>query len=56
MRNSLRALEGVRYVEVDLDEKMATVVYATAAVKTSAMIEATTNVGFPSSVKQPDSH
>lgn len=56
MRNSLRALDGVRHVEVDLDEELATVIYATAAIETSVMIEATTNVGFPSSVSNPVTH
>ena len=54
MRNSLRALEGIRQVEVDLDEKQATVIYETAKVKISSMIEATTNIGFPSSIKPAD--
>lgn len=56
MRNSLRALEGVSQVEVDLDEKLATVTYATAMVETAAMIAATTNVGFPSSIKIAESN
>jgi mercuric ion binding protein len=54
VRNSLRALEGIRQVEVDLDEKQAAVIYETAKVKTSSMIEATTNIGFPSSINSPD--
>ena len=56
MRNSLRALEGVRHVEVDLEDKQATVIYTTAVIKTSTMTEATTNIGFPSSVKKTESH
>ena len=56
VRNSLRALEGVSQVEVDLDEKLATVTYATAVVETAAMIAATTNVGFPSSIKIAESN
>ncbi len=51
MRNSLRALKGVSQVQVDLDEKLATVIYETAMVETTAMIAATTNIGFPSSIK-----
>ena len=51
MRNSLRALEGIRKVEVDLDEEIAVVVYATAVVDTFAMIKATTDIGFPSTLR-----
>ena len=51
VRNSLRALKGVSQVQVDLDEKLATVIYETAMVETTAMIAATTNIGFPSSIK-----
>lgn len=54
MRNSLKALEGIRQVEVDLDEKQATVIYETAKIEPLSMIEATTNIGFPSSIKSPD--
>jgi copper chaperone CopZ len=56
VRNSLRALDGVRHVEVDLDEKQAIVVFASDAVKPASMIEATTNIGFPSALKivEPD--
>ena len=56
VRNSLRALEGVIQVEVDLDEKLATVIYAIAVVETAALIAATTNVGFPSSIKIEESN
>ena len=56
MRNSLRALEGVRQVEVDLDDETAVVVYASNVVQTAALIQATTNIGFPSTIKQPDQH
>lgn len=51
MRNSLRALEGVSEVDVDLDDKIAVVIYETAKVVPTDMIEATTGVGFPSTVK-----
>ena len=51
MSNSLKALEGIRDVEVDLDEQLAIVVYETAKVETSSMIKATTDIGFPSSIK-----
>ncbi len=52
MRNSLRALEGVNEVEVDLEEEIATVIYETAKLNPVRMIEATTDVGFPSSVRK----
>jgi mercuric ion binding protein len=55
VRNSLKVLDGVRHVEVDLDEKQAVVVFARTAVETIALIEATTNIGFPSSIKIPAS-
>ena len=54
MRNSLRALVGVREVEVDLDENMAVVIYESAKLNVSKLTEATTNIGFPSVVKVPE--
>ena len=55
MRNSLRALEGVSQVEVDIDEKVAVVV-ASATVKTDELIAVTTKIGFPSSLKHSQRH
>ena len=52
MRNSLKALEGIREVEVDLDDEIAIVIYETAKLEISKITEATTNIGFPSSVKK----
>lgn len=51
VRNSLSSLEGVNEVEVDLDEKTAVVIYETAKVDIAKMTHATTEVGFPSSLK-----
>ena len=51
VRNSLRKLEGVKYVEVDYDAGEAIVIYYRAVVSTRAMIKATTKIGFPSKVK-----
>lgn len=51
VRNSLTSLEGVNEVEVDLDEKTAVVIYQTAKIDIAKLTEATTDVGFPSSVK-----
>jgi copper chaperone CopZ len=54
VRNSLRALEGVRQVEVNIDEETAVVVYVSNVIQTADLIQATTNIGFPSTIKQPD--
>lgn len=53
MRNSLKKVEGVRKIEVDLDEKTATVIVASNEVDTSMLVAATTNIGFPSVVREP---
>ena len=53
MRNSLRKVEGVRKIEVDLDEKTATVIVASKEVEASLLVAATTNIGFPSVVREP---
>jgi len=52
VRNSLTGLEGVKEVEVDLDEKTAVVIYEIAKVDVVKMIKATTDVGFPSSIQE----
>lgn len=54
MRNSLRALKGVRSVEVDYELEQAYVEYSAAEVQPQAMIKATTDVGFPSSLQQEE--
>ncbi len=51
VRNSLSSLEGVNEVEVDLDEKTAVVIYENAKIDIAKMTLATTDVGFPSTVK-----
>ena len=51
MRNSLKALAGIHWVEVDYDREEAAVSYSPDLVKSDAMIEATAGIGFPSSVK-----
>ena len=51
MRNSLKKLEGIASVDVDYDAEEAIVVYSPALVDTLAMVQATTNIGFPSAVK-----
>ena len=51
VRNSLRKLEGVEYVEVDYDAEEAIVIYLPEVVSTRAMMQATANIGFPSTEK-----
>ena len=53
VRNSLKKVEGVKNIEVDLDGKTATVVVASKEVDISLLIAATTNIGFPSMVREP---
>jgi len=53
VRNSLKKVEGVKNIEVDLDGKTATVVVASKEVDISLLIAATTNIGFPSVVREP---
>lgn len=50
MRNSLRSIDGVREVEVDIDENIASVVVAK-SIAVDVLIAATTNIGFPSKLK-----
>jgi copper chaperone CopZ len=54
VRNSLRALKGVKSVEVDYELEQAFVEYSDAEVQPQAMIKATTDVGFPASVQQDE--
>jgi mercuric ion binding protein len=53
VRNSLKKVEGVKNIEVDLDARIATVVVASKEFDTSLLIAATTNIGFPSAVREP---
>ncbi|MCG8415566.1 MAG: heavy-metal-associated domain-containing protein [Pseudomonadales bacterium] len=55
MRSSLRKLEGIQSVEVDLDLEEAIVRYVPELVTIEAMTKATTAIGFPSSEKMPQS-
>jgi len=54
VRNSLKKIEGVRKIEVDLDDKTATVIIASKEVDTLQLVAATTNIGFPSAVRNPN--
>ena len=51
MRNSLNKLEGVEYVEVDYESEEAIVIFSPALVHTQAIMKATTDIGFPSTIK-----
>ena len=53
VRNSLKKVEGVIKIEVDIDEKTATVIVASKDVDTSLLVAAATNIGFPSVVREP---
>lgn len=50
VRNSLRALEGIQQVTVDLEEGTAVVDYVESQVSITTMTRATTDIGFPSSI------
>lgn len=54
MRNSLRKLEGIQSIEVDLEFEEAIVRYLPDKVDVQAMIQATTDIGFPSSLQPVD--
>lgn len=54
MSNSLKALDGINDIEVDLEEKLAIVEYDSNKVDVPSMIKATTEIGFPSSIKPHD--
>lgn len=54
MRNSLRKLEGIESVEVDLEFEEAIVRFSPEVVDVQAMIKATTDVGFPSTLQSID--
>jgi mercuric ion binding protein len=51
VRTALERVPGVKNAEVDLDTQTATVVFDPVAVDVKALTAATTNAGFPSSVR-----
>jgi len=53
VRNSLQKVQGVRKVEVDLDDETATVIFISEEIDKSLLVAATTNIGFPSVVRKP---
>lgn len=50
VKKSLERVPGVRTVQVDFDSKTATVSYDPDQVRPEALINATTNAGYPSAV------
>ncbi len=52
VRKSLTKLDGVISAHADLDSKTATVKFDTRKTNIAALIAATTNAGYPSSLKQ----
>lgn len=54
VRKSLEKVDGVKNVKTSSETKTAVVTYDTSKVKIQDLIEATTNVGYPSSVKEED--
>lgn len=52
VKKSLERVSGVSAVKVDYDKKTATVTYDTDKTKPDALTHATTNAGFPSTVRK----
>lgn len=50
VRKALERVPGVSSASVDMDKKTATVIFDPDRVQSAALIEATTNAGFPASV------
>lgn len=56
MRNSLRKLNGIQSIEVDLEFEEAYVRYSPEIIDVQTMTEATKAIGFPSAIKPADIH
>lgn len=52
VKKSLQAVPGVNAVKVDFDKKTATVGYDADKVQPAALTKATTNAGYPSTVRK----
>lgn len=52
VKKSLEKVSGVSDVQVDLDQKTATVIYDPDMAQPEALTEATANAGYPSSVQK----
>ncbi len=53
IKKSLQAVDGVQEVNVDFDSKTTLVTFNPQITNTEALIKATTNVGYPATVRQP---
>jgi mercuric ion binding protein len=52
LKKALNKVDGVQKVDVDFDAKTTTVAFDPDKTSTEAIIKATTNVGYPSTVRQ----
>jgi mercuric ion binding protein len=52
VKKSLQKVEGVNEVDISFKKKTATVTYDDKTTSTDELVEATTNVGYPSSVNK----
>jgi periplasmic mercuric ion binding protein len=52
IKKALKGVEGVQKVNVDFDSKTASVVFNPQKTSIDALIKATTNVGYPATVRQ----
>jgi periplasmic mercuric ion binding protein len=53
VKKALNNVTGVQQVVIDYDSKIATVTFDDAVTTTAKLTEATTNAGYPSTVKKP---
>ena len=53
VKKALNNVNGVQQVEIDYESKIATVTFDDAVTTTAKLTEATTNAGYPSTVKKP---
>ena len=53
VKKALNHVDGVHAVEIDYESKIATVTFDDTVVTTAKLTEATTNAGYPSTVKKP---
>jgi len=56
VKKSLQNVEGVSEAEVVFDTKLATVTFDDQKTNVKALMEATTNAGYPSVLKKKDNH
>lgn len=53
VKKALNNVDGVQQVEIDYASKIATVTFDDTVTTTAKLTEATTNAGYPSTVKKP---